>query len=219
MMCVIESLKEIEMSLSEIKEFMDKTTPEIMVEVFKEKAAKISEKINNLIRNQKAIEKKISITELANEADFTKIVIKKVDEEYLYLSEPLSDFTNKENAQSITDFYNTCMIELNEKYSIGGMTGKEQLIQGDFNNFKYLFAKTQYTTKLSLFRKEKCKQVIGYHVGNYETLGKTYSKLLNYMDAHQLEIINFGYGECILDAISINDSNKYVTKITIPVHF
>lgn len=214
-MYVIETLKEIEMSLTEIKDFINVTTPDLMIKVFKEKSIKISEKIDKLTRIQKAIEKKIIVTESAKELDLTKINLEEVNEEYLFLSESLLNNANKE--KTITDFYDICMNELNEKYLIGGMIKKEQLLQGHFSNFEYLYTKTDETTKLPLYKKEKCKQVIGYHIGNYESLRQSYSKLLHYIQNNRLEIISFSYEEYILDAISVNDSDNYVTRITIPV--
>src|SRR5690625_2279956 len=51
-MYVIESLKEMEMPLSEIKTFINITTPDTMIALFKEKSNQISEKINHLMNIQ-----------------------------------------------------------------------------------------------------------------------------------------------------------------------
>ncbi|KAB2328900.1 MerR family transcriptional regulator [Bacillus mesophilum] len=217
-MYVIESLKEIEMSLSEIKVFMENTTPELMVKMFSAKSVTLQKKIDNLIRIQKVIEQKISITESANETDFSSITLEEVNEEYLYLSEPILDSSSKHLAEIIADFYHVCSNKFNEGFSIGMMIGKEQLLQGDFDIYKYLYTKiSSESIESKVYRKIENKQVIGYHVGSYESLGETYSNLLAYIDKNQYSISNYGYEEYILDAISVNDSNQYVTKIIIPV--
>src|SRR5699024_11157812 len=119
-MYVIESLKEMEMPLSEIKEFISITTPDTMIKMFTEQSRLISEKINNLASIQNTIEKKILLTKEAKNTDFSKIVLSEAEEEYVYLSAPL-DNDDDENRAAISDFYQVCMRELHEKYSIGAL--------------------------------------------------------------------------------------------------
>lgn len=216
-MYVIESLKEMEMPLSEIKTFINITTPNTMIELFKEKSKQISEKINHLLSIQNTIEEKILITERAKMTDFSKIFLSDANAEYLYLSAPIMNYDDDENRAAISNFYKMCKSELNEKYSIGGIIKKEDILREEVHSFKYLFAKTDYTEVLPLTKKEKTKQVVGYHVGKYEAIAKTYSKIFEYIEDHALTITDYAYEEPVLDRISVNDSDKYVTKITIPV--
>lgn len=215
-MYVIESLKEMEMPLSEIKEFISITTPDTMIELFKEKSRQISEKINNLASIQNTIEKKILITEEAKKTDFSEIVLTEADEEYLYLGAPL-DNDDDENRAAISDFYQVCMRELHEKYSIGALIKIEDPAASEVGSFEYLFAKTDYTDALPLAKKEQGLQVTGYHIGKYEAFSDTYEKMFSFIKEHRLKAADHFYAEPILDRISVNDSDKYVTKITMPV--
>lgn len=216
-MYVIESLKEMEMPLREIKEFISVTTPDTMIELFKEKSKQISEKINNLASIQNTIEKKILITEEAIKTDFNEIVLAEAEEEYLYLSALLLNNDDDENKAAISDFYKVCMSELHEKYSIGVMMKIEDVADAQFENFAHLFAKTDYTDALPLKKNDKTMQVIGYHTGQYENVEKTYDAMFNFIEKNHLHPVDYLYTEPILDRISVNDSDKYVTKITIPV--
>lgn len=216
-MYVIESLKEMEMPLREIKEFINDTTPKTMISLFKEKSKQISEKITHLQSIQNTIEKKIALTELAGTLDFSEIYISEADATYFYLSEPLIN-DNDKNRMAIAEFYRLCVSQLNEKYSIGGMIKKNDLLREEVHSYKYLFAKTEYTDALPLTLKEKTKQVTAYHTGKYEAIAKTYSKIFDFIEEHQLKITDYAYEEPILDRISVNDSENYVTKIMIPVH-
>lgn len=215
-MYVIESLKEMEMPLSEIKEFISITTPDTMIDMFTEQSRQISEKINNLASIQNTIEKKILITEEAKKTDFSKIVLSEADEEYLYLSAPL-DNDDDENRAAISNFYKVCMRELHEKYSIGALIKIESSAVFEIGSFEYLFAKTDYTDALPLAKKEQTLQITGYHVGKYEAVSDTYKRIFSFIKENSLKAADHFYAEPILDRISVNDSEKYVTKITIPV--
>ena len=216
-MYVIESLKEMEMPLKEIKDFISVTTPDTMIELFKEKSRRISEKIENLASIQNTIEKKISITEQAIKTDFDEIVLTETDEEYLYLSAQLFNSDDNDNRAAISDFYKVCMQELHEKYSIGAMIKIADIVNNEYESFEYLFAKTDYTASLPLVKNKKTLQITGYHTGQYENVAGTYDAIFNFIEDNQLKTVDYLYAEPILDRISVNDSDKYVTKITIPV--
>lgn len=137
-MYVIESLKEMEMPLREIKEFISVTTPETMIRMFTEKSKQISEKINTLKSIQNKIEIKIAVTKEAETTDFSEIVLTETEEEYLYLSAPLLNYDDDENRAAISDFYKICMRELHENYSIGAMVDIESLRREKIHSYKYL---------------------------------------------------------------------------------
>lgn len=217
-MYMIESLKEIGMSLAEIKQFMSITTPEIMVETFKEKSNRLAEKIESLQRVQKAIAKKIAITEQAIQEDFSSIYLEQVEEHYLYLSDLVLNCSNQQYTQAVSKLYSTCVDhKLNEGDPIGVMIHKEQLLQGDATNLSYLFVKVPYTDKVPLYKIAKGKQVVGYHIGHYEQAGETYNKLLGFIQQHGLSIIDFSFEEYIWDGMAVQGIEQFVTKIMIPV--
>lgn len=216
-MYVIESLKEMEMPLREIKNFISVTTPDTMIELFKEKSRQISEKINNLASIQNTIEKKILITEQAKSTDFNEIVLTEAGAEYLYLSAPLLNYDDDENKAAISDFYKVCMRELHEKYSIGAMMKIEDAANRKIESFEYLFAKTDYTDALPLIKKDKTMWVIGYHTGQYENVAVTFDAIFDFIEKKKLTPVDYLYAEPILDRISVNDSGKYVTQIAVPV--
>ncbi len=52
-----------------------------------------------------------------------------------------------------------------------------------------------------------------YHCGTYESVERSYIKLLEFCKDHQLEIISDAYEFCINDYISSGDENEYITEI------
>nr|WP_303182561.1 MerR family transcriptional regulator [Lachnoclostridium phocaeense] len=55
--------------------------------------------------------------------------------------------------------------------------------------------------------------VCTYHIGNYLSIGQSYTKLLDYCEANSLQIISDSYEFCINDHITTDDEDEYITKI------
>ncbi|WP_166626207.1 MerR family DNA-binding transcriptional regulator [Jeotgalicoccus sp. S0W5] len=216
-MFLIESLKEMETPLKEIKIFINNTNPESMIDLFKIKSEQISKKIENLQSIQNSIEKKITLTKEAQQQDFTEIVVQNSDIEYLYVSHQLVYDDEDYNKKVIADFYHTSMDTLNEKYAIGVILRKDDFNLSTENNFKHLFVRTEYTKELPLVKKDKCQDVVAYHIGEYEKIYQTFDKVKTFINNHQLEIIDKIYCEPVYDRIAVRDASQYVTKITVPV--
>ncbi len=56
-----------------------------------------------------------------------------------------------------------------------------------------------------------------YHVGDYLSIGRSYRRVLEYCDNHNLEILSDSYEFCINDYITSRDENEYITKIMLRV--
>lgn len=52
-----------------------------------------------------------------------------------------------------------------------------------------------------------------YHVGDYQSVGRSYERLLDYCRNNQLEILSDSYEFCINDYITSRDEKEYITKI------
>lgn len=57
-----------------------------------------------------------------------------------------------------------------------------------------------------------------YHYGTYQSVERSYKKLLKFCEENQLEIVSDAYEFCINDYISSGDENEYITEIFFYVH-
>lgn len=215
-MFLIESLKEMETPLKDIKDFIDHTNPDRMIDFFQKKSTQITEKITHLKNLQTSIDKKVTLTKEVLEADFNEITLREVETEYLYMSQPLINDDDNDRA-IISDFYHTCMYTLYEKYSIGAVLSKESCEDRHFDNITHLFARTKFMDSIPLVKKEAGLEVIAYHIGNYDSVELSFDKIFNYLEVNNLEIKSDVYLEEIVDRLVVAKPEQYVTKITIPV--
>ncbi len=72
--------------------------------------------------------------------------------------------------------------ELSDYGTIGSIIKGEDIINKDFESYSYLFTKVNKEyKKYPVSIKPKGLYVTAYHKGSYETIYKTYEKLLNFL--------------------------------------
>lgn len=52
-----------------------------------------------------------------------------------------------------------------------------------------------------------------YHKGDYQSIGNSYKRIIDYCRENKLEIISDSYEFAINDYLSTGDENEYITKI------
>lgn len=212
---LITILQDLNMSLKEIKSFMMELNPEKSKNKLLEESRNIALKIEQLQKAKQGIEHQITVLEFAQHTDFQQIQLVNVPDEHLFISQPLNDIHDLD--EDIADFYLLCKQQFGLALSIGIMLDKEEIYHnstGDYN-YKYLYIRLKHEHSVL---KQAGLEVIAYHTGNYDTLITTYRQILQFIEANNLEIINFSYEDAIYDALSVQHSTDYVTKINIPVY-
>ncbi|NMS90796.1 MerR family transcriptional regulator [Clostridioides difficile] len=218
---IISSLKEIKMPLKEIKTYIDKRTPNLLIELLEKKTIDINNEIEKLNNIKALMDSTISFTRKACNIDANTITLEEHEEEYL-VKTPI---TSKEPFLGDDDenFLYEC-INFMDNYDLGddGMIGSiikgEDIMNRDFESYSYLFTKVnkdykKYPTSI----KPKGLYVTAYHKGGYETIDRTYKKLLEFFNQNNLHIGEFVYEEYLLYDISVRDSNEYLTQISAEV--
>ena len=61
--------------------------------------------------------------------------------------------------------------------------------------------------------RKKGKYLCGWHKGNYDTIGQTYQKMIDYAALHQLKLGMYAYEEYLIAEIAQRDHDQYVTYI------
>lgn len=219
MLIVIDILKELGMKLKEIKQFMETNSPNRMIELFKEKSTELARKIDTLNQIQKVIHTRIAITEQAQKIDVNQITIEIIEKEYLFLSDCIIDYSDYEFVRSASTFIEVSdKRNLNIGYPIGAMVSKDKIELEDYANYSFLYTRVERNQKsVPLYEKLSGLYVIGYHIGDYEGISKTYDRLLTFIENHSLMVKDFAYEEYVLDAVAVGQVDEYVTKISIAV--
>src|SRR5699024_4866770 len=118
---VIEMLKEIGMSLAEIKAFLHFQTPEQTIVLLTEKERIMKKKIDKMKSKKQMIQNKKKHIEEVLQFNFDCFTIEKMKTEYYVLSENILNCSDKEFTSSIMSFIKYTKQEgLDTGYPIGG---------------------------------------------------------------------------------------------------
>lgn len=215
---IISILKELNVPLKDMKTYLDERTPERMLALSGQKILEINKEIDKLNQLKHLLEETILYTNKGLNADCEKIIIEEQKEEYLVRSNLLDEDNTKDYITwmlEFTSFENNTQSK--DTSFVGTMLGKDTILKGNYSYKSYYFAKTNKKPSQSITVKPKGLYAITYHRGSYETIGRTYERLLNFLEKNNFSLGEFAYEEYILDEVAVKSENDYITQITIPV--
>lgn len=217
---VITTLKEMGMSLSEIKEYLDHRSPDGLVELFEDKISKIDQEIEHLIQIKKMMESKIEVTKMAQELDYNRIELQQLEAKCLFLSKKIDSDDDLMFYQSLMEYVNETGIDQRNWYSIGNMISQQNILNQEYTKYTYFYVPVATKNpNTRLFVRPKGLYVVAYHKGSYAFVYQTYEKMLEFIKKQQLEVIGYAYEELILDEVSVKGYENYLTQIRIHVKY
>lgn len=222
---IIYTLKDIGMPLKEIKEYMDRRTPENMLELFEYETKEVEKEINKLKRKQEIMSNKIKLIKEANSIK-TDILLEEQEEEYIILSDlidknKLNNLINKnEDAYDIDAYVNLLNLvnnnDLNFGHAGGSIKTKEDLHQS--NNYSYYYIRVNKNCNYkNIIIKPNGTYLVGYLKGYYSKAPIIYKKLLQFIHENDLEIIGFAYEDVLIDQVCVKNPDDFVLKVSIQV--
>ena len=216
---VITQLKGLGMPLKDIKFFLDNRNPEMAIEFFKEEKKAIDKEIKNLQRLKKLMDTKISVTQLGINFD-DDIKIEEQEEEKLVLSDYIMETEDEYDINTYTEHLKYCFNnKLDSGYPVGVMINANRLNKSDFSHPDYYFTRVEKNdSKQNIFIKPKGKYVVGYIKGYYDTNVFLYERLMKFISENNLSIEGYSYEQGLIDEISVQNQNDYVTKISIKIN-
>lgn len=211
----ISMMKGLGMSLEEIKSYLNSRKPEQMEELFISKINQLNEEIKKLKEHQRILKSRVDKIKHAYEVDTKKFYEEYQDEEYYVRYRDVDNPTDK-------DVYNIFKDYFKEYTSVNSMdTTRYSLIiieniDGKYSyNHEYILTRVPKKVNNRLIIKPKGRYLIGYHKGYYNTIEKTYDKMIDYAKNNNLEIGNNSYTKELLDVLTTNCDDEYLIEIMI----
>lgn len=213
---VIAVLKELEMPLKQIKEFLDCRTPENTIELFNKEKFLVQQEIEKLKRIQDILDVKINITKKGQEAK-DKIFIEEQKEESIILSEKVKDTNDDYDVETFLNHMKYCInIGISYGYPMGSMISKENLVNGNFGKYDYYYMKVcKKIDRIKIDRKEKGIYVVGYSFGYYDKLFELYGRMVEFINNNDLLIDGHSYEDILIDEVSSKNTDNFVVKVSI----
>lgn len=218
---VISLLKELGMSLKDIKQYIDNKSPQNLIELLVHQKSVVEKKLLHLAKMRQMITDKILITSTALEKKNNEITIETCSEMRL----AITNFDKKMDDRSLMLQMAKHFKECDQKnvyspYAIGEVLSVDIARSGgfDFNCYAYCytFVDDSYTGD-NIKIKPAGNYLTIYSLTGYENLPSAYKKLLRYADMHDFAIDDSVYEDVMFDELSVNGYCEYLLRLAVRI--
>lgn len=221
---VITVLREINMSLKEIKAYLCGRSPEKMICMLNRQKKIVQEKIKMLIQISDMLDTRIDLTQqgIDVELNMDSIILKECEETPILLGPELPADANNHLPKGwyyLLDFYEFCR---KNKVIRGLPTGiiisHADLVKGIYvHPSHYYYRPVSGSSYPNNAQKPRGLYVIGQEQAEYGMNSHLYNRLFTYIEEAGLKICGNAYEEYLFDEISTVDSEQYLLQIAIHV--
>lgn len=215
---LIATLKEVGLSLEEIKGYIKNREVDNFLAMLREKDQLLKQEQARLQRRRRLLANTIKITESSYDAEEDQILLCRCEEEYMILSEQAADHSEKALLEILGRHLRYCSkYNYYDDFAIGEIIGPEQIRQGSFLTSCF-FSKIQKAVKSSFLH---CKPAGTYAVkyirNSYAGLNAAYRKFYAEVQKKNLETDGGIYQEDITNYLSESDASDYLMKLSIKI--
>lgn len=215
---VILKLKKMGMSLKDIKLFLEQRTPALFLQLLEEKFEEVDQEIQKLLALKRMMVYMKESTVFAVTHAYDEISVREYPKEILLCSKDLENSSSKSFASFMVEYIHFCQ-ENNVlvQESVGCMIKIDNIRKQEYSNFSHLFMIIDHDIQKNTHIRKKGYYLCGWHNGPYDTISKTYKRMLEYAEKHQITLGAFAYEEYLIAEIAQKDHNKYVTHIRMEI--
>lgn len=215
---IILVLRELDMSLSEIKQFIINRSPDGLLKLLDDEEAILDKKISRLNDRKEWIKEYRQIISKALHLNPMEISIcKKPDRYYIYREVPSDN--EKEAAKSISDLVDIFEKNNNSiRYQVGYVQYGNNLYAGNYTVYNKVILMSDFKLADSDYEVfPKGDYLTAYHVGDWHKIGSTYERIFKYAKNHKLNLDNTFIEYYILDRLTQEDEDNEITEISVRI--
>lgn len=211
---VITILKDLGMPLKEIKDYLDKRSPDELINLLDNEKLIIKNKIMDLTKALDLIDKKSKLTKLGASIT-TNVVFYEEIPTLFFIRTETKDLSN--TTLSLGEHIKYCKNNSSyNPYSIGEMLEFNDIKNGHYSNYRYFYTNVDSNNNYN-FSKEGGLHLVTYHKGGFPTVHDSYNRLLEFISTNNISVDKFFFEEPILDDLSVKGYENYLLKISIKV--
>ncbi len=213
----ILALRELNMSIGEIKEYLNKPTAQGFISLSEKKIGEIEDTIRNLENLQNVLKKKQDMLRLCMEVEDGQIDLINCEEEYVFITPLSSEAQQGEfvDMPTLLEHLQKTWDLSKYKTSCGSILSVEKIRQGEFEIYDGLYTPLESPVRVEgVYRKPEGTYLRGICTGSWDRLPGLYSRMLAFAEEHGLRITGYAY-EIGMNEIAVSDIEQYVTQVTI----
>ena len=216
---VLLMLRDLGVSIKEIKLHMDNRSPEALIELLDSKSKEIDKKMAALRWSKNYIDKKITVTKEGMNAKVGVVTQEYMPERLMVTS----DYAGISDDMAITTalgkhleycnnlgLYNAC--------PIGGLIPRDSVTKEGYRYSKFYTVVDSSDFPAGDLVAPSGTHLIIYDNEGYKNIHKNCLKIMDYASSHHLTLSDNFYEDVILDDLSTEGYFNYLVKLSIPVH-
>jgi DNA-binding transcriptional MerR regulator/effector-binding domain-containing protein len=212
---VIAALKKLGMPLKEIKEYLDRRTPQALVELLEEQEEHVDKKIAELQEVREVIRQKAALTRSAFTIGNGDLSLRWMPQEHLLVTD-IDRNDDKAWAIAVAQHVKFCQDQgVPNPYTFGGAQDLAQVACGDYAAYEFFYTRVGEPSLLAGHLKPAGNYIVAYHTGGYDGLGNLYQDILRYADERQLDLKGHCYEDVLLDDLSVKGYENYALKVSV----
>lgn len=216
---VISALREIGMSLPDIRNYLERRNPEALVELITEQKTVLTEKMDRLRRIEGMLDSRLAMTQRALAATPSEIEVRQCPAEPIFASEIVDSSSEEAAARTAYDFYDLCDLQgRTYGYPLGAIIPQKALEEkGILWPIRYFFNFPQVERQKPNAEKPAGLYLICCEKSYYDVPRDSYDHLFEYMEANGYKVAGDAYEEFLLDEIAVKESDEFLVQISIRV--
>ena len=214
----IRMLRDLGMSLKDIKQMLEHRSPGRVMDIFKEREAQIDREIEKLKAMKQWLTRRRQKIEDAEKTDFSQVEIREFPERY-YLYGYVADGSEKaiyrKTSELISEFKRSGM---RSDYDVAYIQYEENVQHKnfmDYDNTILLLDERPTTGQPQIL--PGGKYLVAYHVGHWQYIGQAYERLLQYKKVYHLKTENIYIERYVVDNFIAKDFDHYVNEIAVRI--
>lgn len=212
---MILTLRELNMSIEEISEYIKNPSEEKFRDIITLKTAQIDDTLKRLKEIRQLLTIKRENLDSCNQSSLNRFEIKKYPKEYLLLSKNMKGTFDQEDYGILVEHAQSSPSHRLFNKSYGCMISTDKIKAQDFDNYDFFFTKIERNSSLSgVFIKPAGNYICAYCKGEWDKLPDTYRNILEFASKNGLTLKGFAYEEG-MNEMAIQSMEQYVTRIMV----
>lgn len=210
-------LRELNVSIPEIKAFLSNRSAENMEQLLREKIAELNDTIANLKRIQQALVSRHQDMTTILKIDLSSICIVEQKKSYLVTVPTTANANTETEIKKIIDKSKQYQLHRLHDAAYGSMISAQSLYKGDFQNYSALYIELpNHTSKKGLHIKPAGNYLRAFCKGSWDKLPDRYKEILAYAKKQGLSLTGYSYETDINETV-IDCFDDYITQIEIHI--
>lgn len=212
-------LRELNVPLDKVRNFMNGTTPQRLMELFDEQLIAIDEDISRLKAIRKSLMYQKEELSTLVDLDLSQISIVEEEDEQFVMIRITKDTSWEKQLKMITEEAKKYKLHNIHDASYGYMISTEHLYRNEFDNYYAIFIKVPtLLLEEDTYTKPKGTYLRAYCQGDYDKLIVRYQELLTYAKQNHIKLTGYSFEKGINEIVTgVSDMSKFITQIDIPI--